>query len=116
MTPELPEVLWPVSCFGYGIDVLRLAVAVCDCRGLGWEVACISQIISKKRSPGQIADPWQRGRFCRVIAHPPDRAALLLSFQEMQGWCSNTSIPYSNKGDGLVVSEKLLHSQKKLGL
>lgn len=48
MTPELPEVLWPVSCFGYGIDVLRLAVAVCDCRGLGWEVACISQILSKK--------------------------------------------------------------------
>lgn len=44
VTPELADVLWPVSCFGCGIDVLRsaVAVAVFDCKGLGWEVVCTS--------------------------------------------------------------------------
>lgn len=50
VTPEFSGVLWPVSCFGDGIDVLRSAVAmaVCDCKGLGWAVICVSQIISKR--------------------------------------------------------------------
>lgn len=38
VTPELADVLWPVSCVGHGIDLLRSVVAMCDCKGLGWEV------------------------------------------------------------------------------
>lgn len=38
VTPELADVLWPVSCVGHGIDLLKSVVAMCDCKGLGWEV------------------------------------------------------------------------------
>lgn len=51
MTPELSGVLWPVSCFGDGIDVLRSAVAmaVCDCKGLGSDL-CFPNHFKKVKS------------------------------------------------------------------
>lgn len=72
VTPELADVLWPVSCFGYGIGVLSSAVAVCDCKGLGSHLYFPNNF---KKVKSRSDCSWQAGRFCWVTAHPPDRAA-----------------------------------------